>query len=192
MQNFDELAERYISAVETQKQNDGKATDTFTRGDMETCYVVGAQEMSELQEGVEGTFGQAIGSLKHGKLVARKGWNGKGMFIFMRPMDVLLDEFIINTVKSLPHNFKEWVKAHPNETGARLFTQYICMKAADGPIVNGWLPSQTDMLSEDWVIVNPTEQPSNPLGNRPDSSIQGDGSQGGSNVNPQTGDNEEG
>lgn len=157
MQNFDELAERYISAVEKQKQSDGKATDNFTRGDMETCFVVGAQSMETLQDGMEGTFGQAIGSLKRGFLVARKGWNGKGMFLFMRPFDMLKDDFIIDTVKSLPCNFKEWVKAHPNENNERFFTQYICLKAADGSIVNGWQASQTDMLSEDWVIVNPKD-----------------------------------
>ena len=156
MQNFDELAEKYISAVEKQKVSDNRSTDTFTRGDMETCYVVGAQEASELQEGIEGTFGQAIGSLKHGKLVARKGWNGKGMFLFMRPMDLLKDDFIINIVKSLPDNFKEWVKAHPAASNERYFTQYICMKAADGAISNGWNPSTPDVLAEDWVIVAPT------------------------------------
>jgi len=157
MQNFDELAEQYISAVETQKQSDGNPTDSFTRGDMETCFVVGAQSMETLQEGKEGTFGQAIGSLKRGFLVARKGWNGKGMFLFMRPFDMLKDDFIIDTVKSLPYNFKEWVKAHPNAEGERFFTHYICMKAADGSISNGWNASTPDMFAEDWVIVNPTE-----------------------------------
>jgi hypothetical protein len=29
------------------------------------------------------------------------------------------------------------------------------MKAADGSIVNGWLASQTDMLADDWVLVDP-------------------------------------
>jgi hypothetical protein len=29
----------------------------------------------------------------------------------------------------------------------------IDMKAADGSIVIGWLASQTDMLAEDWVVV---------------------------------------
>ena len=67
-------------------------------------------------------FGQAIEALKQGKRVARKNWNGKGMFIFMRPAD-------------------------------ELNTAYLCMKAADGTIVNGWLASQTDMLSEDWAIL---------------------------------------
>ena len=157
MQNFDELAEGYLGLVEKQKVSEGKAVDSFSRGDMETCYVSGAQSMEQLQEGREGTFGQAIGSLKHGFLVRRKGWNGKGMFLFLRPFDSLKDGFIIDTVKSLPWSFKEWVKAHPSAEGERLFTAYICMKAADGSIVNGWLASQTDMLSEDWVLVDPNE-----------------------------------
>ena len=29
------------------------------------------------------TFGQAIEALKNGKSVARKGWNGKGMFLYL-------------------------------------------------------------------------------------------------------------
>ena len=36
---------------------------------METCFVSGAQSMEQLQEGCEGTFGQAVGSLKRGFLV---------------------------------------------------------------------------------------------------------------------------
>ena len=87
----------------------------------------------------------------------RKGWNGKGMFLFLRPWDSPKDGFVIDTMESLPYNFKEWVKAHPNAEGRRFFTQYICMKAADGSIVNGWLASQTDILSEDWVLVDPNE-----------------------------------
>lgn len=152
------MAEQYISAVEKQKQSEGYTPDqSFTRGDMETCFVSGAQSMERLQEGCTGTFGQAIGSLRNGFLVRRQGWNGKGMFLFMRPWCVLDDKTIINDVKSLPYNFKEWVKAHPNDARQRVFTEYICMKAADGSIVNGWLASQTDMLTDDWELVNPEE-----------------------------------
>jgi hypothetical protein len=157
-QNHDQMAEQYISAVEKQKQSEGYTPDqSFTRGDMETCFVSGAQSMERLQEGCTGTFGQAIGSLKNGFLVRRQGWNGKGMFLFMRPFDTLPDKMITEQVKSLPWNFKEWVRHHPNEEHSRFFTQYICMKAADGSIVNGWLASQTDMLTDDWELVNPDE-----------------------------------
>ena len=53
MQNFDELAEGYLGLVEKQKVSEGKAVDSFTRGDMETCYVSGAQSMEQLQVGCE-------------------------------------------------------------------------------------------------------------------------------------------
>lgn len=33
------------------------------------------------------------------------------------------------------------------------FDAYLCMKAADNTIVNGWLASQSDMLADDWVII---------------------------------------
>jgi len=152
------MAEQYISAVEKQKQSEGYTPDqSFTRGDMETCFVSGAQSMERLQEGCTGTFGQAIGSLRNGFLVRRQGWNGKGMFLFMRPFDTLTDRMLTEQSPLLPWNFKEWVRHHPNETHQRFFCSYICMKAADGSIVNGWLASQTDMLTDDWELVNPEE-----------------------------------
>lgn len=102
-------------------------------------------------------FGQAIELVKRGNLVSRKGWNGKGMFIFMRPEDTLTTGFIPK-VKSLPEQVKIWIdknmddKVNPGEQGLNpvKFTAYLCMKAADNTIVNGWLASQTDMLAEDW------------------------------------------
>lgn len=105
-------------------------------------------------------FGQALEALKEGKLVQRSGWNGKGMFIFMRPEDTLTTG-IIGKVKSLPQSAKDWIennvddKTNPGESGLTpvKFTAYLCMKAADNTIVNGWLASQTDMLAEDWSIL---------------------------------------
>jgi len=104
-------------------------------------------------------FGEALQVVKNGGIVQRAGWNGKGMFIFMRPGDTLKTSFIPQ-VKSLPESVKQWIdaniddKINPGETGLQdiVFTQYLCMKAADNSIVNGWLASQTDMLSEDWQI----------------------------------------
>lgn len=98
-------------------------------------------------------FGEAIEHVKNGGLVARQGWNGKGMFIFMRPADALTVNFIVNKVKSLPESLKKWVAKHHGENDEIKFNAYLCMKAADGTIVNGWLASQTDILAEDWEVV---------------------------------------
>lgn len=105
-------------------------------------------------------FGNALEAAKQGKLISREGWNGKGMFVFMRPSDTLTTAFI-SQVKSLPQSVKDWIevnvddKANPGESGLTpvKFTAYLCMKAADNTIVNGWLASQTDMLSDDWDII---------------------------------------
>lgn len=105
-------------------------------------------------------FGQAIEALKQGKRVARQGWNGKGMFIFERPVDELEYSFI-EKVKSLPQSVKDFLRNKALSTEGSLsylpkvkFGAYLCMYAADGSIVNGWLASQTDMLSNDWCILD--------------------------------------
>ena len=107
-------------------------------------------------------FGQAIEALKEGKRVARQGWNGKGMFIFERPADELPAQMVIENVKSIPDSVKLFLhnKYKHDYIGASgkifkiKFGAYLCMYDADGSIVNGWLASQTDMLSNDWCILD--------------------------------------
>lgn len=91
------------------------------------------------------TFGQALEALKAGKRVARKGWNGKGMFLWLKPATLIRaawcrDPFLI-----------ELANANGGEIPA-LGT--ICMFTADRKILTGWLASQSDMLLEDWEIVD--------------------------------------
>lgn len=94
-------------------------------------------------------YGKAIEALKAGKRVYRYGWNGKGMFIFQRPGDTLSIDFIPK-VKSLPDSVKDFLIKRGQDVD---FTPYLCMYTATGQIVNGWLASQTDMLAEDWMIL---------------------------------------
>jgi len=113
------------------------------------------------------SFGAALEVAKAGGIIAREGWNGKGMFVFMRPADKLPIEMVVDKVKSLPQSVKDYFKQDIlDDNGERLapefidendaveFTAYLCMKAADGAIVNGWLASQTDMLSNDWCALD--------------------------------------
>lgn len=90
------------------------------------------------------TFGEAIEALKQGKKVAREGWNGKGMFLWLKPATTIKSEWCKDPI------LKGIVDAKGGETEA-LGT--ICMKTADGKVLTGWLASQTDMLLEDWVII---------------------------------------
>ena len=86
-------------------------------------------------------FGDAIKALKEGKKVARKGWN---MYLWLKPAVTIKAEWCKDPM------LKEIVDANGGEAEA-LGT--ICMKTADNKILTGWLASQTDMLCEDWVVV---------------------------------------
>lgn len=89
-------------------------------------------------------FGDAIKALKEGKKVARKGWNGKNMWLWLKPAVTIKSEWCKDPM------LKEIVDANGGEAEA-LGT--ICMKTADNKILTGWLASQTDMLCDDWVVI---------------------------------------
>lgn len=78
-------------------------------------------------------FGKALEKLKDGGKVRRKGWNGKGMFLFLA-----YGEDLTNCL------FKE---QEPKCIDS------ICMYTAQGTVCVGWLASQADMLAEDWEVV---------------------------------------
>lgn len=146
----------YVSVIDNAKVLT-KSGDLF-----DTPYIEKHEHRTDWQitDGSLG-FDWAINALKNGKAVRRNGWNGKGMFIFMRPGDELPVDMVIEKVKSLPQCVKDYYQNQYNgdykmaSTGEAFtiqFTPYICMKAANGEIVNGWLASQTDMLAEDWEL----------------------------------------
>jgi hypothetical protein len=90
-------------------------------------------------------FGDAIAALKQGKKVARKGWNGKGMFLFLLAAGTI--------PKTAIHDPKLREVLENNGSDSFEALASIRMKTADNKILTGWLASQTDMLSEDWEIV---------------------------------------
>ncbi|QSF42648.1 DUF2829 domain-containing protein [Paenibacillus tianjinensis] len=94
-------------------------------------------------------FGQAIEALKAGKKVARAGWNGKGMFVYM-VHGTLVDK---DRLRNEAYTHLKDCDSCGDHTGVVTINSHIDMKAADGSIVVGWLASQTDMLAEDWVNV---------------------------------------
>lgn len=84
-------------------------------------------------------FGEALALLKQGSKVARAGWNGKGMFVFLVPGST----FQVSRPPLLG--------IYPEGTEIR-YHAHIDMKTADGMVVP-WLASQTDVLAEDWSEV---------------------------------------
>jgi hypothetical protein len=75
-------------------------------------------------------FGEALAELKAGGKVARRGWNGKGMWLEMQRPDTF-------SKMTLPYVYLNYPDDAVNTPGARV----------------PWLASQTDMLAEDWGIV---------------------------------------
>lgn len=92
------------------------------------------------------TFGLALEALKRGHKICREGWNGKGMFLFLLPAGTIPKSAIHDPAlaKVLESNGKD----HFEALGS------VRMKTADDKILTGWLASQTDMLSEDWQILD--------------------------------------
>lgn len=92
-------------------------------------------------------FGEALEALKRGHRIARKGWNGKGMWLALSGH--LEGRLIPAEQFWSPQN-----KAFAEENGGKAHVlPCITMKTADGSILMGWLASQTDMLAEDWEVL---------------------------------------
>lgn len=84
------------------------------------------------------TFGLAIEALKKGYKVARKGWNGKGMYVYYVPAN----------------SYKTITEVAKKEFGEKAkYNAYLAIKCVDGS-VSTWVPSINDALAEDWEIVD--------------------------------------
>lgn len=86
------------------------------------------------------TFGLAIEAMRKGHKVSRSGWNGKGMFLFLVPGS----NFKVNR----PPLLGIYSEGTPIE-----YQPHIDMKTAQDTVVP-WLASQSDMLANDWQIVD--------------------------------------
>lgn len=86
-------------------------------------------------------FGQAIEAAKQGLKIQRAGWNGKGMWVCYMP-PVTIPEGMVNG------RTKAFVP-----TGDLNVLGYFVMWTADAKWLPGWLASQTDMLADDWSVI---------------------------------------
>lgn len=88
---------------------------------------------------VEGlNFGLALEAAKAGYRIARRGWNGQRMYVF------LAKEPDFNTDADLSEFDDAWLES----------VDCLALRTAQGCVQLGWLASQTDMLSDDWYIVD--------------------------------------
>ena len=79
-------------------------------------------------------FGQVLTELKNGNRVKRKGWNGDGIFLALQVPDK-------NSKMTQPYIYIDTLGLKTNNPNA-----------PKGRVP--WLASQTDMLAEDWEVIN--------------------------------------
>lgn len=83
------------------------------------------------------TFGLAIEALKMGKKVARRGWSGKGMWLYMVPA---------------AHYAAQTTAAAEFFGPLVPYRAYVAMKTANDEVVP-WTIAMSDMLEEDWELI---------------------------------------
>lgn len=86
----------------------------------------------------EMSFGMAIEAAKRGYKVARKGWNGSGMFAYIVPANSYLAQ-------------TEMIKG-VFENDMVPYREYWALKTAQDDVAM-WSPSGSDSLANDWLIV---------------------------------------
>lgn len=87
-------------------------------------------------------FSEILREVKNGKKIARKGWNGKGMFVVYQkayPQGIPCNE---QTAKAWGLQPGDLFKCEP----------YLQIRMANGSHAM-WVPSINDILSEDWYVV---------------------------------------
>ena len=82
-------------------------------------------------------FGLAIEAMKNGERVARKGWNGKDMYVFLAYEADFVTDADISAFDQLEVEVADM----------------LVMKTAQDTFQPGWLASQADMLADDWYLV---------------------------------------
>lgn len=122
-----------------------KYSDGYTSWSPKDVFEAAYQHLDAL------SFGHALEVLKSGGKVARKGWNGKGMWLILVPgtPNAQLRE------ASPYRNALESIQ-HINPTECEILPHIDMWTInADGrrAFLPGWLASQSDMLANDWQVV---------------------------------------
>lgn len=86
-------------------------------------------------------FSQALDAVKQGKKIAREGWNGKGLFVIYVP----------GTLNVKPTPGTPYANALSQETVN--IQGHLDLFTSSKEMQPGWLATQSDLLSEDWEVV---------------------------------------
>ena len=91
-------------------------------------------------------FSDALVYLRQGLRCSRRGWNGKGQYIYMTNGSNV-------TCRRLKGNTRKMIIISFDKDDSVEIMPHIDMKNAQNQLIIGWAPTQTDMLANDWYIV---------------------------------------
>lgn len=94
-------------------------------------------------------FGTAIKYLEQGKCCLRKGWNGKGLFVYKQVPCTVPKENIAD-MKSTPDSAKKIISLN---SGIIHFTSQCVIYNSFVSRADGWVPSISDVFAKDWILL---------------------------------------
>lgn len=103
-------------------------------------WVGGSTEAAKA--GMPVSFGMALDHIEKGGKVARKGWNGKGMFVYYVPP----------AKYPASRNELKTMASHADSEGMIKYNAYMAIKNVDGT-VSTWVPSVNDCFADDWELL---------------------------------------
>lgn len=144
---WDDEAQTIIMYTKDNKRMDIRETQVVEYTLQNVCsdeWVPASGENCPILGGVaEFSFSDAIRYLKRGLKVARKGWNGKGMFVVYQK----------GYPQGIPCNKQTADAWGINEGDLFVCNPYLQIKQVNGSH-SMWVPSIGDVLAEDWVFVD--------------------------------------
>lgn len=78
------------------------------------------------------SFSEALAFLRRGARIARRGWNGADMWLVL---------------------IRAGNAVHQSSAGTFDMQDCIGMKTAQNVMQPGWVPSQADLLADDWIVL---------------------------------------
>lgn len=118
---------------------DGTGYKDYAGFAMDPCDHIRAGRSPASPKETSMDFGAAIKAMKEGMRVTRAGYNGKGMFAYLVPPA----SYPVQTGAA---------KAHFGEGSMVPYRAYLALKTVDEDVAT-WSPSNSDVLAEDWEIV---------------------------------------
>lgn len=86
-------------------------------------------------------FSHALDLLLSGRRVAREGWNGKNQWVCYMPPTLIPEGLINGRTKQF------WPEGDLPVGG------YFVLRTAQGLWQPGWVPSQADLIANDWTLL---------------------------------------